>query len=321
MKKNNLFKKTLLYFYFISATFILYLYLNSILFSFSNHNIAGVKTATSYNTSISAFIGEYRFTLFGYTSPKALVTFQGLGIFDQTYADENGYFEFKNRFSPFSPREACLTAQDQLGRLTTPVCLPPFPVNYHVSIGPVLMPPTISLDKNDYWVGDEVILSGQTIPNTNVSLKLFSEENKISNLIQKWISFNNLLIKPVQAFSFPHLEIKADKKGNFAVSFPSSSNKKFRLFAQTIFKNENSPKSVVLNFRILPWWVIIVNFFIFIWLLIKSRLLEIIILIELIFLLIYLLRSHFNQKTLAIVKKQRFEIIKYQQPIRELVKT
>jgi len=273
----------------------------------NKYNIAGAKT-TSYETTISAFIGEYRFTLFGYASPKALVTFQGLGIFDQTYADESGYFEFKNRFSPFSPREACLTAQDQLGRLTNPVCLPPFPVNYNVTIGPVLMPPTLSLDKSDYWVGDEVILSGQSIPDSNISLSTFTDENKS-------------LISQVYAFSLPKLETKTDKKGNFSIALPSSSAKKIRLFAQTKFQNENSPKSVNLTFKILPWWMIIFKFFIFLWLLIKPRLLEIFILIELIFLLIYFLRSHFHPKTLAIIKKQPLAIIKYQKPKSELIKT
>jgi hypothetical protein len=270
----------------------------------NKYNIAGAKT-TSYETTISAFIGEYRFTLFGYTSPKALVTFQGLGIFDQTYADETGYFEFKNRFSPFSPREACLTAQDQLGRLTNPVCLPPFPVNYNVTIGPVLMPPTLSLDKSDYWVGDEVILSGQTIPETSVFLSIFTDENKS-------------LISQVYAFSLPKLETKTDKSGNFSIALPSSSAKKFRLFAQTHFQNENSPKSVKLTLKILPWWMIIIKFFIFIWLLIKPRLLEIVILIELIFLLIYFLRSHFHPKKLAIIKRHSLEMIKYQKPEREI---
>jgi len=273
----------------------------------NKYNIAGVKT-TVYETSVSAFIGEYRFTLYGYTSPKALVTFQGLGIFDQTYADESGYFEFKNRFSPFSPREACLTAQDQLGRLTNPVCLPPFPVDYNVTIGPVLMPPTLSLDKSDYWVGDEVILSGQSIPESTISLSTFTDENKS-------------LISQVYAFSLPKLETKTDKKGNFSIALPSSSAKKIRLFAQTKFQNENSPKSVNLTFKILPWWMIIYKFFIFLWLLIKPRLLEIVILIELIFLLIYFLRSHFHPKTLAIIKKQPLAMIKYQKPKSELIKT
>lgn len=281
----------------------------------NNFNIAGAKT-TSYETTISAFLGEYRFTLFGYTSPKALVNFQGLGIFDQTYADETGYFEFKNRFSPFSPREACLTAQDQLGRLTNPVCLPPFPVDYDVTIGPVLMPPTLSLNKSDYWVGDEVILSGQSIPESNISLSTFTEEKNslLSQIIKK--------INPqVYAFSLPKLETKTDKKGNFSIALPSSSAKKIRLFAQTKFQNENSPKSVNLTLKILPWWMIIFKFFIFLWLLIKPRLLEIFILIELIFLLIYFLRSHFHPKTLAIIKKQPLAIIKYQKPKSELIKT
>jgi len=304
--------------YFLNLLFLLILITTIGLINHASknkYNIAGAKT-TSYETTISAFIGEYRFTLFGYTSPKALVTFQGVGIFDQTYADETGYFEFKNRFSPFSPREACLTAQDQLGRLTNPVCLPPFPVNYNVTIGPVLMPPTLSLDKSDYWVGDKVILSGQSIPDSNISLSTFTDEKKslISQIINK--------INPqVYAFSLPKLETKTDKKGNFSIALSSSSAKKIRLFAQTKFQNENSPKSVNLTFKILPWWMIIFKFFIFLWLLIKPRLLEIVILIELIFLLIYFLRSHFHLKTLAIIKKQPLAIIKYQKPKSELIKT
>ena len=288
---------------------LLFLLILVITISLINHNlldqsnIAGAKTA-SFDTAVSVFIGEYQFNLFGYTSPKALVTFQGLGIFDQTYADETGYFEFKNRFSPFSPHEACLTAQDQFGRLTSPVCLPPFPVDYNVTIGPVVMPPTISLDKNDYWVGDEVILSGQSIPETNIFLSTFTDvkNNLISHLINK-------ITPSVYAFSLPKLEIKTDKKGNFSIALPSSSAKKMRLFAQTQFQNEESPKSINLTLKILPWWMIVVKFFIFIWVLIKPRLLEIIILIEFIIILIYFLRSYFHPKNLAIVKRQQLAIV------------
>jgi len=291
--------------------YVLFLLLFIITISFINYSsknqpkIAGAKTNV-YETGVSAFIGEYRFTLFGYTSPKALVNFQGLGIFDQAYADDFGYFRFENRFSPFSPREACLTAQDQFGRLTSPLCLPPFPVNYNVEIGPVIMPPTLSFDKNNYWVGDEVIVSGQTIPNTDVNIKMFNQEGVLNSTLYTL----NLIFKPVEAFSFPNLNTKADEKGNFVIAFPSTSAKKFRLFAQTQFQNENSPKSINLTVKILPWWMIIVKFFFFIWLLIKSRLLEILILIELTILLIYLLFSYFfHPKNLAIVKRQNLEIV------------
>jgi len=65
--------------------------------------------------------------------------------------------------------------------------------------------------------------------------------------------------------------------------------------------------------------MIIFKFFIFLWLLIKPRLLEITILIELAILLIYFLRSHFHPKTLAIIKRHSLEMIKYQKPERELI--
>jgi len=314
---SNIFHFSL--FLLISIYFCLFLlvsiYLYQSLFISNKFNIAGVKT-NIYESSVSVFIGEYRFTLFGYTSPKALVTFQGLGIFDQTYADDRGYFELRNRFSPFSSREACLTAQDQFGRLTSPVCLPPFPISYNVTIGPVLMPPTLSLDKEDYWVGDQVILSGQTIPKTNISLSTFTDEENslISQIINK--------INPqIYAFSLPKLETKVDERGNFSIALPSSLPKKFRLFAQTNFQNENSPKSVSLTLKILPWWMMIIKFFTLLWSLIKPRLLEIIITAELMVLLIYFLRSHFHHKSLAIIKKQPLAIVKYQKPKSDLIKT
>jgi len=137
--------------------------------------VAGI-TAQAADVENSVSIGEFRFSLFGYTSPLAQVTFEGLGIFDQTTADDKGYFQFNNRFSPFSSREACLSSKDQFGRLSSPLCLPPFPVNYNVSIGPVIMPPTVSLDKKDYFMGDEVVLSGQAVPNTDVKLSVFTKQ-------------------------------------------------------------------------------------------------------------------------------------------------
>ena len=81
-----------------------------------------------------------------------------------------------------------MTAKDQLGRMSSPVCLPPFPVNYNVSIGPVIMPPTVSLDKKDYFMGDGVILSGQAVPNTDVKLSMFGEGGKKNELIIKKMS-------------------------------------------------------------------------------------------------------------------------------------
>jgi len=245
--------------------------------------VAGIKSQST-NIENSVSIGEFKFSLFGYTSPFALVTFEGMGIFDQTTADGEGYFQFNNRFSPFSKREACLSSKDQFGRLSSPVCLPPFPVDYNVSIGPVIMPPTVSLDKKDYFMGDQVMLSGQAVPNTEVKLSVFGDnKNKFEARSTKIETNSNFkirilkiisdfgfrissfaFIKPVEAFTFPELTAKSDDKGNFSVNL------------------------------------------LFLFSLIKPRLLEILIIAEIIY-IIYVIKGHIQGK--AIILKERFPLI------------
>ncbi len=294
----------------ISIVFLLCFYCVSIILLLSFRNDVGQSAgiSTTFETNINLTIGDHHFTLFGYTSPYALVSFSGLGIFDQTYADKKGYFVFKNRYSPFSPKEACLTAQDQFGRLTSPVCLPPFPTNYDVEIGPVIMPPTLSLDKGYYSVGDQVVLTGQAVPNSDINLSLFTQ-NTSYQTIDQLISFISF-VKNVSAFSFPKLEIKSDNKGNFSISLPSTSAKKYRFFTQTFYLEKSSPESRKLTVEILPWWMIIIKFFGLIFEIIKARLLEFLILVELIVLTIYLLRSRLHHKELAIVKYEEKMMIK-----------
>jgi hypothetical protein len=263
--------------------------------------LAGLQTSNIVD--ISAMIGEHRFTLFGYSSPYALVTFSGVGIFDQTYADKTGYFIFKNSFSPFSPREGCLISQDQFGRLTKEVCLPPFPTNYNTEIGPVILPPTLSLNNSDYWVGDEVILTGQSVLNTSVNIELFYKERKLTTFT-KW--FN--IINPVEAAALPKIKVKTDEKGNFSLSLPSSSANKYRLFTQVKYQEKNSSPSRQLTVTILPWWMIIFKIFGLILSLIKSRLLEFIILVEIIALIYYLIKQHFQPR--AIVLREKYAIVK-----------
>jgi hypothetical protein len=290
--------------------FFIFFYLTTALFFFNLHyqqkktrliQLAGLQTSNIVD--INAMIGEHRFTLFGYTSPYALVTFSGVGIFDQTYADKTGYFIFKNSFSPFSPREGCLISQDQFGRLTKEVCLPPFPTNYNTEIGPVILPPTLSLNNSDYWVGDEVVLTGQSIPNTSVNIALFYDEQKPITFA-KWFNIINL----VEAAGLPKIEVKTDEKGNFSLSLPSSSANKYRLFTQVKYQEKNSSPSRQLAVTILPWWMIIFKIFGLILNLIKSRLLEFIILIEIIALIYYLIKQHFQPR--AIILREKYAIVK-----------
>ncbi len=281
-------------------------------------NIKGVQTI-NHDVSVSASIGEHTFFLFGFSSPFAQVTLEGAGIYEQTTSDKNGYFTFANRFSPLSPREACLSSRDQLGRLTSPVCLPPFPINYNANIGPVLIAPTLSLNKPNYFVGDKIILTGQTIPNTDVNLNFYVDKSK--SFINYLLAFS--LVRRAYASYLNGLTTKADSAGNFSFSVDASKPDFFRVFADSQFKQQNSPQSLILNLQLLPLWMIIVKLFLFIWAVIKSRLIEIIIVAEILYLLIYFLRQYFlphkvvRQRALSLRPSQELAL----RPKLELVKT
>ncbi len=163
----------------------------------------------------------------------------------------------------------------------------------------MIMPPTLSLDKNNYYIGDEVILSGQTVPKSRVSLSMFTKQPVSINLIKK-----------VEAFSLPQVETTSDDKGNFSISLPSSSNQTFRLFAQTNYLENSSPDSRKLTVKILPWWMIIFELFLLLFEIIKSRLLEFIILLQIVSLVNYFLRRYLHPRTLAIEKRGGFSLMK-----------
>lgn len=293
---------------FLTLNFVFLFLLFSLLFDqqkmWEKGQVMGVTQSSSGIVGVSASIGAFRFTLDGYTSPGALVTISGMGVYDQTYANRDGYFQFSNSFSPFSPREACLTAQDQLGRITSPVCLPPFSTNRNITIGPVILSPTVSLDKDNYYVGDEVILSGQSIPNSQITLSSFVK-NKSPRIITQ-------IIKPVSAATIPQLTIKTDAKGNYAVALPSSSDESMRLFTQTKYNEQPSAQSINLNIKIWPVWMIVINFFKLMFLLLKPRLIELIIVTQLIGLIIYLLKRFLHPHVLA---KQRALMIRPVYPL------
>ncbi|MBI3619891.1 hypothetical protein HY214_01985 [Candidatus Roizmanbacteria bacterium] len=255
---------------------------------FVDQNQAKPAILGSANSVATSVIigGRYHFTIWGYTSPKAVVTLETSNLHEETEADNKGRFSFNDRFLPTTSQEPCLLSRDQFGRMTSPVCLPPLPTTYDLTIGPVLMPPTLSLNHNFYSVGDTVILSGQSIPSTKLDLSTFTNEKKtLFSLLPRTI------ISPVEAFSFPAVQAKTDNKGNFSFQLPSSNSKDYRLFAQTIYQTEKSPKSIVLDFKVEPWWMIIVHWVIGLISAVFARLLEFIILAELIFLSIYCIRE------------------------------
>lgn len=206
-------------------------------------------SACTGQSCVGAIVGKYRFSLFGQTSPKAKVTLLGQTVKAGAVADVQGNFVF-SRPSPLFAQEVCLIARDSEKRISPPVCLPPFPVNYDTNIGPVLMPPTLSTDKGDYYVGEEGFLTGQTLPETDVNLIFFKDE-RLSFLDSFAIGLR--FIEPVEAYAIPNLKIRSDKKGFFSISIPTSQRANFNFFAQGETDGSPSPKSFTLNIRILPW--------------------------------------------------------------------
>lgn len=277
--------------------------------------VAGLETKYE-NVTVTALVGQYQYVIFGYTSPNAQVNLNGQGINEETNADTTGYFEFNRNFSPYVSREVCLSSKDEFGRTSIPVCLPPFPTQYDVSIGPVIIPPTLSLDKLDYYTGDEVVLTGQTLPDSEVNLSMFTQPStyQLPGLDLSFLS-SLKMVKPVEAFSIPKLKTESDNKGNFSLVLPSSQAQKYRLFTQVNFQEESSANSTTLSLEILPVWLVIIRFFSYIWSILGPRMLEIIILLEIVALITYFMRIFFHPYHLS--KRRDITVYKSHLPVIE----
>ena len=239
------------------------------------------------NVDVSLRFGRSgNFRLYGYTSPNAFVRIESTGLQDSTFSKANGYFEFTDLLIPLKAGDLCLNSQDQFGRLTPSICIPPIPYEQDTDIGPILLPPTISLDKSDYFVSDQVLLTGQAIPNSPVTISFFNSKNSFLAQTQSVIDKINPA-GPVDAYSFPPISTKADDKGNFSFQLPSSSVSSFRLFTRTEYDSQPSPRSITLLLRVLPLWYIIIELFTVLFNVLKNNLFNTSITIEILVLLIY----------------------------------
>lgn len=239
---------------------------------------------------------EGKFSIFGYTSPRAKVSINNPGMYSDTQADDMGYFEFRNFFSQLLIEDVCLTAQDLEGRTTMPVCIPPVPSQINLSIGPIIMPPTIGLNSDSFFTGDTVTVSGRTTPNTTIKLSMFTDESKTSY---------RALWSPIHttyAATIPKVDIKVDKKGGFSMKFPSDDPQYYRTFAQTLLENSISGKSVTLNFDIFPGWFIIMRFIFGFFQGLKSRWFEILLISQIIIFFIWLVKRFGHPHHIAALK-------------------
>lgn len=234
----------------------------------------------------------YKATIFGVTSPKSKVQLSNPDIFIETTSDEKGDFIFSNQSLPKSSPEICLETKDNMGRTSSPVCLPPIPTNYVANIGPIIMPPTISLNQATIYIGDKAKLAGQSIPDSTVEISMYTDE-KNDKLA---------LFPPVYARVGPRTVVKTDGSGNFSINIPTQDNSKIKTFAQVYYDEKPSDKSPVLSIDIYMNWMIIIVSIQKLINLLMTNLLALTFLIEVIIATILFMRYFFHQKKTKKVK-------------------
>lgn len=189
----------------------------------------------NHSVTVSAAIPENRLTIFGYTSPSSRVEISNPDIFSVTYSGTDGYFIFDRIIVTKNTGEYCLSSKDDSLRATPPLCLPaPPPINTSTDIGPIILAPTLSLEKNS---DGQLISSGQSVPDSNLTLYFFQTEKKPS------------LTKAANAIGLPQLTTTTDPEGHFSLNLPNQYVSDFRYFATVITpKGLPSAKSNTLFF-------------------------------------------------------------------------
>jgi hypothetical protein len=209
----------------------------------------------SYEVTVTASVGEPKLNLWGFTSPRSLIKLEGVGVSEETTADLEGYFFFDRAFlpQPLTRRltentwglgfvDLSLVGIDQTGRTTFPLSLPPLPVGpFEITIGPVLLGPTLSLEKGSFLQREQIRASGSTIPNAEVSIFLANE-------------FGKSIFPQAQAYFLPKYQIQSDQFGNFEFNLPAGRPAKWRIFAAVSYFRSAGPKSNTLTFRVLALW-------------------------------------------------------------------
>jgi hypothetical protein len=203
---------------------------------------------------ITATLGEPKLSLFGYTSPYAKVEVKGNRVAEETMADSTGYFYFNQVFLPQPDPdypEICLTAIDTKQRLSFPTCLPFLPTGpVTIQIGPVLLAPTISLEKGNFLSGEQITARGSTVPKSEVNIFLAYQGHSFP-----FFSF----IPPAYAHPLPQYQIRSDENGYFEFNLPAFQPATWRVFAAVSHLDSPSPKSNTLTFKILSWWQLFIE--------------------------------------------------------------
>ncbi len=97
-----------------------------------------------------------------------------------------------------------------------------------------MIAPTLSQDTNS----QNLITSGQSVPNSTINIQLFQVENKPS------------LVKKAEAFSLPQFSTTADQNGNFNLNLPTQYSSAYRYYATAVTSDSlSSAKSNILWYQ------------------------------------------------------------------------
>lgn len=227
---------------------LLILFLSSEVGNASAQTAFTEKTIVKPNVIVSATIGIPKMTLWGYGSPNSVVELTGVNVDQTTSSDGTGYYSFDLVYLPDTETfpELCITAIDNGKRVTMPTCIPPINRdNYFYSVGPVILPPTISLGAPQTYPESQVSAQGTTIPNSIIEIKLARP-----NIKQGSLSFK--IVRTALAYYVPSYTVVSDAEGKYSFNVPTNKNITWRLFAITDYKDGNkSPKSNTLVFETL----------------------------------------------------------------------
>ena len=259
-------------------------------------------------TTVSATVGNptevptdnQRFAIYGNTSPNAIVNIQS-PIYGETKADGKGFYEFKYLFLTLFHEDLCIVAHDTENRSTPPLCIPPPTAQANKRVGPVILPPSTSISSGNAYIGDTVTLTGQTVPDADVKLSLFTDETQKN----KRLAF----IPEAYAYTIPQLSLTSNTKGEYSIVLPTASSQFLRMFTRAILDGNSTPKSLTLVLDIFPLWMILFKFFANFFNLLKAHWIELVILSQLYFLLMYVLKHFFDPHFISTHRHRELAVI------------
>ena len=271
----------------IFSLFIASAILFAIVVNFKHRLVLGTITSSSSpETEISASVGERKLTIFGWAPSESKITVDGISVYDSVAAAKDGYFVISGIFLPTRTLypEICLQAQDSQGRTTQPTCIPALPVGqYYYEVGPVLLSPTLSLEKGEIIKGEQAVAYGKVTPQTQVDIFLAREKTAANGLFS--------LVRTAFAYNIPKYQIKSDENGDFEFNLPTQDTDKWLVFAGANIQGSPSAKSNTLTFNIHPGiyylWILLERLLA----LIRPYLLYFVILIEVLILIPLLKRN------------------------------